>query len=105
MIRAARYSGTSSRSGNSSRVRCMRGPGRPANSTTPTAMFKKGWSAEQGETLGPGDARQFFGRVDIDGQTEVMTVTLKDADNTDLWSIDIEPQPDARPGQLVAHHI
>ncbi len=34
-----------------------------------------------------------------------MTVTLKDVDNTDLWSVDIEPRPDARPGQIMAQHI
>lgn len=80
-------------------------PGELDNTFGPKAMFQKGCSAGQGENLAPCFGLQFFGRVDIDGQTEVMTVTLKDADNTDLWSIDIEPQPDARPGQLVAHHI
>jgi len=39
---------------------------------------------------------QFFGRVDINGQSGVMTVTLKDVDNRDLWSVDIPPRPDAR---------
>jgi alkaline phosphatase D len=34
-----------------------------------------------------------------------MTVTLKDVDDTSLWSVDIEPQVDARPGLLVAQHI
>lgn len=48
---------------------------------------------------------QFFGRVDIDGRTGIMTVRLKDAGNSDLWSVDIEPQPDGRPGQLLAQHI
>jgi alkaline phosphatase D len=33
-----------------------------------------------------------------------MTVTLKDVDNSDLWSVDIEPRPDA-PGQIMAQHI
>lgn len=45
------------------------------------------------------------GRVDIDGKTGVMKVTLKDVDNRDLWSLDIEPRPDARPGQIMAQHI
>jgi alkaline phosphatase D len=80
-------------------------PGELDNTFGPKAMFQKGCSAEQGENLAPCFGLQFFGRVHIDGQTEVMTVTLKDADDTDLWSVDIEPQPDARPGQLVAHHI
>ena len=34
-----------------------------------------------------------------------MTVTLKDVDDTALWSVDIAPRPDARPGRLVAQHI
>jgi alkaline phosphatase D len=80
-------------------------PGELDNTFGPKAMFQKGCSAEQGENLAPCFGLQFFGRVHIDGQTEVMTVTLKDADDTDLWSVDIEPQPDARPGQLVTHHI
>jgi alkaline phosphatase D len=33
-----------------------------------------------------------------------MTVTLKDVDNRDLWSVDIEPRSDARaPGVLAQH--
>jgi alkaline phosphatase D len=34
-----------------------------------------------------------------------MTVTLKDVDNRDLWSVDIEPRPDARPGRILAQHF
>jgi alkaline phosphatase D len=30
---------------------------------------------------------------------------LKDVGNRDLWSVDIEPRPDARPGKLLAQHI
>jgi len=75
------------------------------NTFGPGAMFQKGCSAEQGENLAPCFGLQFFGRVDIDGKTEVMTVTLKDVDNRDLWSVDIEPRPDARPGQIMAQHI
>jgi alkaline phosphatase D len=49
--------------------------------------------------------RQFFGRVEIDGRSEVMTVTLKDVDNRSLWSVDIAPQPDARARRMPAEHI
>ena len=35
---------------------------------------------------------QFFGHVAIDGATEVMTVTLKDWNDTALWSQNIEPK-------------
>jgi alkaline phosphatase D len=44
---------------------------------------------------------QFFGRVDIDGKTGVMTVTLKDVEDNDLWSVDIAPKPDSRRLQRV----
>jgi len=80
-------------------------PGELDNTFGPRAMFQKGCNAEQGENLSPCFGLQFFGRVDIDGKTEIMTVTLKDVDNTALWSVDIEPRPDARPGQIMAQHI
>ena len=81
------------------------GPGPLDNTFGPKAMFQKGCEEGQGENLPPCFGLQFFGRVDIDGKTGVMTVTLKDVDNSDLWSVDIEPQLDARPGQLMAQHI
>jgi alkaline phosphatase D len=80
-------------------------PGKLDNTFGPAAMFQKGCGAEQGENLAPCFGLQFFGRVDIDGPSEVMTVTLKDVDNRDLWSVDIAPRPDARPGQMLAQHI
>jgi alkaline phosphatase D len=80
-------------------------PGELDNTFGPKAMFQKGCTAEQGENLAPCFGLQFFGRVDIDGESEVMTVTLKDVDNRDLWSVDIEPRLDARPGQIMAQHI
>src|SRR5450432_3911838 len=80
-------------------------PGELDNTFGPKAMFQKGCSAEQGENLAPCFGLQFFGRVDIDGQSEIMTVTLKDVDDRALWSVDIEPRPDARPGQMLAQHI
>ena len=39
------------------------------NTFGPAVMFQKGCSAEQGENLAPCFGLQFFGRVDIDGQT------------------------------------
>jgi alkaline phosphatase D len=80
-------------------------PGELDNTFGPAAMFQKGCSAQQGENLAPCFGLQFFGRVDIDGQSGIMTVTLKDVDNRDLWSVDIEPRPDARPGRILAQHI
>ena len=46
--------------------------------------------AEQGENLAPCFGLQFFGRVDIEGDG-VMTVTLKDVGDHNLWSVRIEP--------------
>ena len=80
-------------------------PGRLDNTFGPVAMFQKGCSADQGENLAPCFGLQFFGRVDIDGRSEVMTVTLKDVDDRALWSVDIEPRPDARPGLLPSQPI
>jgi alkaline phosphatase D len=70
-------------------------PGKLDNTFGPVAMYQKGCGAGQGDNLAPCFGLQFFGRVDIDGRSGVMTVTLKDVDNRDLWSIDIEPKPDA----------
>ena len=40
----------------------------------------------------PSEGLQFFGHVAIDGTTQVMTVTLKDVDDTALWSTTLEPK-------------
>ena len=55
-------------------------------------MYQNGCSAAQGENLAPCFGLQFFGHVEIDGDTEVMTVTLKDVNDRDLWSTRIEPK-------------
>jgi alkaline phosphatase D len=80
------------------------GPGELDNTFGPEARFQKGCSAEQGENLAPCFGLQFFGRVDIDGRSGVMTVTLKDVADRALWSVDIEPRPDARSVQILAQH-
>ncbi|MCP3471875.1 alkaline phosphatase D family protein [Bradyrhizobium sp. CCGUVB1N3] len=79
------------------------GPGELDNTFGPVAMYQHGCNSEQGENLAPCFGLQFFGRVDIDGRTEVMTVTLKDVDNRDLWSVDILPQPQVRPAVVAQH--
>jgi alkaline phosphatase D len=43
--------------------------------------------------LPPSAGLQFFGQVDIDGATEVMTVQLKDLDGAVLFTQTIEPAP------------
>jgi alkaline phosphatase D len=35
---------------------------------------------------------QFFGHVAIEGETGVMTVTLKDVDDRALWSTKLDPK-------------
>jgi len=72
------------------------------NTFGPRAVYEKGCSKEQGENLAPCFGLQFFGHVAIDGSTEVMTVTLKDVDNHDLWSTRIEPQPELWSGRTAA---
>ena len=56
------------------------GPGELDNTFGPQVMYQNGCSAEQGENLAPCFGLQFFGHVEIDGATEVMTVTLKDVE-------------------------
>jgi alkaline phosphatase D len=34
-----------------------------------------------------------------------MTVTLRDVDNRDLWSVDIEPRPDGRPNRVLSQQF
>ncbi|WP_439363946.1 alkaline phosphatase D family protein [Bradyrhizobium sp. DASA03005] len=78
-------------------------PGELDDTFGPVAMYQHGCSAAQGDNLAPCFGLQFFGRVDIDGRSGVMTVTLKDVDNRDLWSVDIVPRPQMHPS-LVAQH-
>ena len=99
---------TSSRSGNSSPARFTPAPGAPASSTT-----RSGRKRCSRRAAAPSRAK--ISRLVSDcsssavsistARSEVMTVTLKDVGNHDLWSVDIEPRPDARPGRLLAQHI
>ncbi|KAB1072275.1 alkaline phosphatase D family protein [Methylobacterium planeticum] len=41
--------------------------------------------------LSPAAGLQFFGHVAVDGRTEQMTVTLKDAADADLWHVTLDP--------------
>ncbi len=40
----------------------------------------------------PSDGLQFFGQVDIAGDTEAMTVALKDLEGNTLYSVDLDPE-------------
>jgi alkaline phosphatase D len=61
------------------------------NTFGPQVLFQKGCTPEQGENLAPCYGLQFFGRVDIDGESGVMTVSLKDIADRTLWSLPIAP--------------
>src|SRR5436190_491021 len=58
----------------------------------PQLMYIKAPSKEQGQNLSPALGLQFFGHVAIDGETGLMTVTLKDVDDRALWSTKIDPK-------------
>jgi alkaline phosphatase D len=80
-------------------------PGQLDNTFGPVVKFEKGCSEAQGENLAPCFGLQFFGHVDIDGPTEVMTVTLKDVDDHALWSMQIAPRLDVRANRVLSQHF
>ncbi|MFC5069503.1 alkaline phosphatase D family protein [Flaviflagellibacter deserti] len=67
------------------------GPNELENTFGPQLRYVK--APENGQAnLSPAAGLQFFGLVAIDGDTEQMTVTLKDVADADLWSITLDPQ-------------
>lgn len=58
----------------------------------PQVKFVKAPTAEQGVNLPPSDGLQFFGAVQIDGETGAMTVRLLDSANTELWTTTLAPK-------------
>jgi alkaline phosphatase D len=68
------------------------GPGRLDNTFGPQLRYYKGPVEGQAQNLPPSLGLQFFGHVMIDGQTEVMTVTLKDVEDTGLFRVQLEPK-------------
>ncbi|SDE59428.1 alkaline phosphatase D [Paracoccus isoporae] len=67
------------------------GPGEMDMTFGPSVEFVK--APEPGQVnLPPSAGLQFFGIVDIDGETEQMTVRLMDVGNTELWSTTLDPQ-------------
>jgi alkaline phosphatase D len=66
------------------------GPGELDNTFGPKVMFEKA-PAEGQANLPPSDGLQFFGQVRIDGESEIMTVDLKDLTGETLYSVDLEP--------------
>lgn len=57
----------------------------------PEVKYVKAPTDEQGVNLAPDIGLQFFGLVDIDGNTQQMTVRLMDRSDTKLWSITLDP--------------
>jgi len=68
------------------------GPNQLDNTFGPQLVYVKAPTKEQGQNLSPALGLQFFGHVAIDGATGLMTVTLKDWDDTALWSKALEPK-------------
>jgi len=57
----------------------------------PELKFVKAPTAEQGANLPPSMGLQFFGLVDIDGQSEQLTVRLMDRDDNELYKVTLDP--------------
>lgn len=66
------------------------GPGDMDNTFGPQVVYVK--SPEGKRNLPPSAGLQFFGHARIDGETDVMTVTLRDIADEALYSVDIEPE-------------
>ncbi len=66
------------------------GPGDMDNTFGPEVKFTKNPGGKP--NLPPSEKLQFFGRVDIDGESEEMKVTLKDIDDQDLYSVTLQPK-------------
>ncbi|MEL6243528.1 MAG: hypothetical protein AAFR19_19740, partial [Pseudomonadota bacterium] len=50
------------------------------------------WTEWQGVNLPPSMGLQFFGLVDIDGETQQLTVRLMDRADTELYSVTLDPK-------------
>ncbi|MCB1489586.1 MAG: alkaline phosphatase, partial [Bauldia sp.] len=58
----------------------------------PEVKFVKAPTAEQGANLPPSMGLQFFGIVEIDDQTEQLTVRLMDRDDAELYTVTLDPK-------------
>jgi alkaline phosphatase D len=67
------------------------GPGELDNTFGPEVAFQKAPPEGQSD-LPPSAGLQFFGQVDIDGASEVMTVQLKDLTGATLFTQELEPE-------------
>ena len=71
------------------------GPGWLDNTFGPQVVFQKAAPPERGN-LPPSAGLQFFGQVDIEGESQVMTVQLKDLSGATLFTQVIEPAERSR---------
>jgi len=67
------------------------GPNKLDPTFGPELKFVKAPTAEQGANLPPSMGLQFFGLVDIDGDTQQMTVRLMDRADTELYRVTLDP--------------
>jgi len=67
------------------------GPNELDRTFGPQVVFQKAPPAGQ-SNLPPSAGMQFFGQVDIDGRTEVMTVRLKDLNGETLFTQELTPE-------------
>ncbi|MCA1972520.1 MAG: alkaline phosphatase D family protein, partial [Caenispirillum sp.] len=66
------------------------GPGEMDDTFGPEVVFVK--SPEGRANLSPKEGLQFYGHAAIDGESEALTVTLKDLNGTSLWSTTLMPE-------------
>ncbi|PLX38358.1 MAG: alkaline phosphatase [Hyphomicrobiales bacterium] len=68
------------------------GPNGKDNTFGIQVMYEKAPTKEQGVNLPPSDGLQFFGKVIIDGESEAMTVELRDMADAVLYSTTLQPE-------------
>lgn len=71
------------------------GPNKLDMTFGPEVKFSKAPTEEQGANLPPSDGLQFFGLVDIEGQSGQMTVRLMDRDDVELYKVTLDPKRQA----------
>ena len=67
------------------------GPNELDGTFGPEVRFVKAPTEEQGVNLPPSMGLQFFGLVDIDGQSRQLTVRLMDRDDKELYKVTLDP--------------
>ena len=68
------------------------GPNDLDNTFGPELRYYKGPKAGEAQNQSPALGLQFFGHVAIDGPSEVMTVTLRDVEDAELFQVKLEPK-------------